>query len=387
VLITTLVLTAIILYFNVYRLYGYKVSIGSSTVTFVKSKREFNKTYSELQRDIKSKYGNSITIKDFTLNKVKVDNDVMFLSGDNLKKVMLKRFNIIVDVCIMKSDNKKMAYVASENQGKEILSSLKTYYYKKTMINSARSINIQNSISYEPIKVKVGDLHENSEIIKAVIEYNNSSQIPLIAVKVVGNITKNQAIYPTTIIKSSNKVMNGVNKVEQQGINGIKKVTTEVIALNSNIVSEKFLKSETIKQVQNKEIYVGTNKPIILKVASINSPSRGSISSGFGTRWGKMHKGIDIAANFGSAINAALDGTVTYAAWEEGYGNVIKISHGEGIETTYAHCSVIIVKKGEVVKRGMKIGQVGSTGHSTGPHLHFEVRENGEPINPQKYIK
>jgi len=361
--------------------------MGSNTVTFVKSKREFNKTYSELQRDIKYKYGNSITIKDFTLNKVKVDDEVMFISGDNLKKVMLKKFNIIVNVFLMKSDNKKMAYVTSENQGKKILSSLKDYYYKKTKFNSVTSINIQNSMTYEPIKVKTGEIHENSEIIKAVIKYNNSSQIPLVAVKIVGNITKNQTIYPTTIIKSSNKVVNGVNKVEHMGINGIKKVTTEIMALNNNIVSEKFLKSETIKQVQNKEIYVGTNKPIILQLASINSPSRGSISSGFGVRWGKMHKGIDIAANFGSIINAALDGTVTYAAWEEGYGNVIKIAHGGGIETTYAHCSVIIVKKGEVVKRGMKIGQVGSTGHSTGPHLHFEVRENGEPINPQEYIK
>ncbi|MCB2294619.1 M23 family metallopeptidase [Clostridium algoriphilum] len=386
VLITTLVLTATILYLNVYKMYGYKVSVGSSTITFVKSKREFNKTYNELQRDIKFKYGNSITIKDFTLNKVKVDDDVMFINGDNLKKVMLKNFNISVDVFVMKSDDKKIAYVASENQGKEILSSLKNYY-KKAGLKSAKSINIQNSITYEPVKVRIGEIHENSEITKAVIKYNDSSQIPLIAVKIVRNITKNQTIYPTTIIKSSNQVMYGVSKVEHKGINGIRKVTSVVIALNNIVVSEKVLKSETIKQVQNKEIYVGTNGPIILQAASINSPSRGSISSGFGTRWGKMHKGIDIAANFGSAINAALDGTVTYADWEDGYGNVIKISHGEGLQTTYAHCSVIIVKKGELVKRGMKIGQVGSTGHSTGPHLHFEVRENGEPINPQKYIK
>ena len=119
----------------------------------------------------------------------------------------------------------------------------------------------------------------------------------------------------------------------------------------------------------------------------MNSPSRGSISSSFGMRWGKMHKGIDIAASFGATINAVLDGTVNYAAWQDGYGNVIKINHGGGIETTYAHCSVINVKKGEVVKLGEKIGEVGSTGNSTGPHLHFEVRENGEPINPQKYIK
>ena len=131
----------------------------------------------------------------------------------------------------------------------------------------------------------------------------------------------------------------------------------------------------------------GNKKATLLVDASINSPSRGSISSPFGTRWGKMHKGIDIAASFGANINAALDGTISYAGWESGYGNVIKIDHGKAVETTYAHCSVIVVKKGEAVKKGEKIGEVGSTGHSTGPHLHFEVRENGEPKNPQKYIK
>jgi len=386
VLLTTLALTATIVYFNVYRFYGYKVSIGSSTITFVKNEKEFNKTFEQLQSEIKSKYGNVITIKDFTLNKVKVNDGKMFISGDKLKQVMLKEFNIVVDVFLMKSDNKKIAYVACENQGKEILNSVKDYY-KDAKLSSIKKIYIENKISYESVKIKIGNLYENPEIVKEIIKYNKALQTPLIAVKVVRNLTKEQTIYPTTTMRTSNKVMNGVNKVEREGKNGMKKVTTEVVAINNNIVSEKVLKEETITPVQNKEILVGANKPIILQVASINSPSRGSISSGFGMRWGKMHKGIDIAANSGVAINAALDGTVNYAAWEEGYGNVIKIDDGDGIETTYAHCSVITVKKGEVVKQGVKIGEVGSTGHSTGPHLHFEVRKNGEPQNPQKYIK
>ena len=386
VVLTTLILTATIVYFNVYRFSGYKVSIGSRTITFVKNKKEFNKTYKELQDEIKSQYRSVITIKDFTLDKVKVDDDAMFISGDNLKKVMLKKFDIVVDVYLMKSDNRKLAYVACENQGKEILNSVKDYYSKETKLNSIRKIDIENKISYESVKVKTGNLYENPEIVKELIKYNNKSEMPLITVKVVGNISKEQTIEPTTIIKSSNKLTNGVNKVEREGKKGIKKVTTEVTALNNNTVSEKILKSETTTPVQNKEISVGTDKPIIPQLASINSPSRGSISSGFGMRWGKMHKGIDIAASFGATISAALDGTVSYADWEDGYGNVIKIDQGRGIETTYAHCSVITVKKGEVVKKGMKIGEVGSTGNSTGPHLHFEVRENGEPKNPQKYI-
>lgn len=287
----------------------------------------------------------------------------------------------------MKSNNRKVAYVSNQNQGKQILNSIEDYYSKAAKLNNITKTDIENRISYETVKVKTGNLYENPVIIKELIQYNNKVQTPLITVKVVGNITKEKTIYPATIMKSSSKLMNGVNKVEREGINGMEKVTTEVIALNNNIVTEKILKEEITKAVQNKEISVGTNQPTILPLASINSPSRGSISSNFGQRWGKMHEGIDIAANFGESINAALDGTVTYAAWETGYGNVIKIDDGEGIETTYAHCSVIDVKKGEVVNEGMKIGEVGSTGHSTGPHLHFEVRKNGVPKNPEEYMK
>lgn len=387
VILITVLLTATIVYFNVYRFNGYKVSIGSSTITFVKSKKEFNKTYKELQKEIESKYSNVIMKKDFTLDKVKVDDDAMFISGDNLKKVMLKRFNILVDALLMKSDNRKVAYVISENQGKEVLNSVKDYYSKRTKLNSIKKIDIENKISYDSVKAKLGDLYENPAITKAVIEYNNKAQRPLITIRVVGDMTKAQIMYPTTIMKSSNKLMTGVNKVVREGREGVKKVTTEVITLNNKMISEKLIKTEITTPVQNKEILVGTYTPIIVQLGFMNRPSRGSISSSFGMRWGKMHKGIDIAASFGAIINAALEGTVTYAGWQDGYGNVIKIDHGKGIETTYAHCSAIAVKKGEVVNQGEKIGEVGSTGNSTGPHLHFEVRENGEPKNPQKYIK
>lgn len=387
IILITLIFTATILYFNVYRFNGYKVSIGKSTITYVKSKREFNKTYKQLQNEIKSKYRNVFIKNDFALESANVEDVAMFISGDKLKDIMLKKSDIVVDGLLMKSDNRKVAYVVSENQGKEILNSVKDYYSKQSKLNSIKKIEIVNKISYEAVKVKTINLYENYEIVKELLKYNTIAKIPFITVKIVGNKSKQQTIYPTTIIIASNKLMDGVNKIQSEGKAGIKNVTSEVIALNNKIASEKVLKSEIIVAAQNKEMYVGNYKPVIVKSSYMNSPSRGSISSNFGMRWGKMHKGIDIAASFGATINDVLDGTVTYAAWQDGYGNVIKIDHGGGIETTYAHCSVINVKKGEVVKLGEKIGEVGSTGNSTGPHLHFEVRENGIPIDPQRYIK
>ena len=121
-------------------------------------------------------------------------------------------------------------------------------------------------------------------------------------------------------------------------------------------------------------------------------PSCTSISSGFGSRWGTTHKGIDIPASYGSAIVAADSGTVIQAGYGisgsgyGGYGNVVAIDHGNGIITLYAHMSSVATSAGATVAKGQTIGYVGSTGNSTGNHLHFEVRVNGESVQPLDYV-
>ena len=114
-------------------------------------------------------------------------------------------------------------------------------------------------------------------------------------------------------------------------------------------------------------------------------PVSGPITSGFGWRWGRMHEGIDIGAPCGTPIHAAASGTVIYSGWMSGYGNFVVIDHGNGLATAYAHQSAIYVSGGSV-SQGQVIGAVGSTGHSTGCHLHFEVRINGTPVNPLNYL-
>jgi murein DD-endopeptidase MepM/ murein hydrolase activator NlpD len=114
-------------------------------------------------------------------------------------------------------------------------------------------------------------------------------------------------------------------------------------------------------------------------------PVSGPVVSPFGWRWGRMHEGVDIAAGYGSPIAAAASGTVIYAGWMGGYGNLIIIDHGGGIATAYAHQSSFTVGGGPV-SQGQTIGYVGCTGHCFGPHLHFEVRVNGSAVDPLGYL-
>ncbi|HPQ80939.1 MAG TPA: M23 family metallopeptidase [bacterium] len=120
-------------------------------------------------------------------------------------------------------------------------------------------------------------------------------------------------------------------------------------------------------------------------------PAQGWVTSEFGVRrgWGgrsRIHEGIDIAAPVGTPIKAPGDGIVTFTGYDRGYGQTVRIDHGYGITTVYAHCSSFYVTEGQRVKRGMMIAAIGNTGRSTGPHLHYEVRVDGVPVNPMLYV-
>ncbi|RLA65841.1 MAG: hypothetical protein DRQ88_04345 [Epsilonproteobacteria bacterium] len=134
------------------------------------------------------------------------------------------------------------------------------------------------------------------------------------------------------------------------------------------------------------------DKKSFLKSTPTLLPTRGWITSYFGPRKSqfsgrtKMHEGIDIGARTGSKILSPADGTVTFAGKKPGFGYFVQLDHGYGVETVYAHASKLLVSLGEQIKRGMVIARVGSTGLSTGPHVHYEVRVNGTPVDPMYYI-
>jgi murein DD-endopeptidase MepM/ murein hydrolase activator NlpD len=115
-------------------------------------------------------------------------------------------------------------------------------------------------------------------------------------------------------------------------------------------------------------------------------PVNGPLTSGFGYRWGRLHEGVDIGVGEGTPVTAAASGTVITAGWTGGYGNLVVIDHGGGIATAYGHNSKLLVSVGQTVGQGSVIASSGNTGHSTGPHVHFEVRVNGTAVDPIPYL-
>ncbi len=190
-----------------------------------------------------------------------------------------------------------------------------------------------------------------------------------------------------------------INKLKEKNSNnkdklGVKeKYNTELVEFTTveQSIDKLYVKKVVQKPVSNVTIAstgVNTSNKVVNLGISLIRPVSGVLTSRFGARWGRSHKGIDIGAPKGTTIVAAASGTVTFSqyGYGGGYGNHIIISHGNGVQTLYGHCTSLLVNKGTYVTQGQPIATVGNTGNSQGNHLHLEIRVNGVAQNPQNYL-
>lgn len=206
--------------------------------------------------------------------------------------------------------------------------------------------------------------------------------------------TKEEVVYPTPIPRDTTYVENpnkyvGSNIVLDNGYNGVLEVTAIITKVNGNETERTIIKEEVISDPKDKVIEKGT-KPLPSKGATgsyIPPLVNYTLTSGFGYRWGGFHYGIDMAAPTGTTIRAADGGVVTYSGWKGNYGYLVIIDHGNGVTTRYGHCNSLNVSVGQQVSQYQQIATVGSTGYSTGPHVHFEIRFDGVAANPLNYLE
>ena len=317
-----------------------------------------------------------------------------FISKRKLKyytKEIIKFFNItliafgfIIAIVLIKYKPMYEVKLSGEEVG---------YIEDKKAFSEIIANNVENYQSENIEKVELSTTPEYELKLVEKTKESNESEI-IIALQKNLEIT-----YKYYEIASNGETIEKVDNLEtaEQIVNDIKELSDEeqILTINEKTTTDVEEINTQSLEVAEKNIIekldIDTTEPISningIKIATL--PITGTISSRYGSISSirsSAHTGLDIAASIGTPIKVVANGTVTFASYSGSYGNLIKVDHGNGVETWYAHTNKMYVTVGQEVKAGDVIATVGNTGNSTGPHLHLEIRINGIHVNPQKYL-
>ena len=417
---------------------GYEYSYNGRVLGLVKNQEDAIKVLDIASKGLTSEYGVDVQIdpkEDITFRKVVIVDRTV----DNMDEV-LRKFTYMQDTkataYAIYVNGKRTVIVDSEQSAEDILSSLrdkyvdpekadtydKVYYGQRIKVKQidttlGRLMSRNNAInildkgeSRVRYTVQLGDTVKsitdsfamkeklfyelNPDIDKDEGTLEEGSKVsvvyktPKITVITEKTLTYDEKTgYKTKRVKTK-ELYRGETKVQTKGKYGKKEITAVVTEENGKEIERDILKEKTVKKPVTKVVLVGTKeRPSTVGTGNLINPCpAGYQSSGFGYRWGRLHRGVDLACAAGNSIYAADGGTVVTAAFNYSYGYYIKINHQNGMVTTYAHCSRLLVSAGEKVHKGQNIALVGNTGNSTGAHCHFEVEVNGSLRNPRNYF-
>ena len=297
--------------------------------------------------------------------------------------IVLLKFNFVCEVSIA---GESVGYIANKDEFTSKVDEI---------LNKEEEAKLFTTIENMPeYKLKLVDKSENTneDVILAKLEESAETTYKLYAVTLDG---EEKTVLAN--LEDAEKLVDEMTEKYEDDVDldiGIVDVITTDKEDESTVkVAKADLKENIETKIEKVEAEIAKQKEIeshtVQGVYLEATPVSGIITSRFGNRESIRsygHTGLDIAAPAGTPIKAAADGTVTFSGYSGGYGYVVKMSHGNGIETYYGHCSALYVSAGEKVEAGDIIAAVGSTGNSTGNHLHFEVRVNGNEVNPQNYL-
>ncbi len=228
---------------------------------------------------------------------------------------------------------------------------------------------------------------QDSQGLKPGDEVNLFVPTPLLTVKTVEQVQYTEETnFETQVIYDDSMYKNKKN-ITTKGAKGTSEIVANITKLNGIVEDKEIITTKTIVEPITEVVVQGTKElPKTAATGSFMVPTSGRLSSPYGMRSGRMHRGIDLANRTGTNIYASDGGRVTFAGYKGSYGYMIEVNHENGYVTRYAHASKLLVKSGERVYRGQHIAEMGNSGRSTGPHLHFEVVANGAHQNPSRFI-
>lgn len=407
---------------------GVKVAVTANT------EMTENQIYDKALEKLKNDKGINVEVNEkITLVPVHASSDEM-MSDDEVTQKVADSFTYQVEAVCVYVDGEKTATLKNKEEAESIFEKIKKSYYKegrtvlqtefvedisvktefvnsKDIVSDEDAFNIftENIAGERKYTIKEGDtlwgiaqnagmsldelLKANSgmtedSILQLDSEINLVVAVPRVSVKTVEDAQYTDVAPREVITVENANEYKTYKKVLEEGADGVKTITARITNINGVEESREIVKEEITKAPVAQKIEIGTMQtPPKKAVGSFKYPVYGRLSSGFGARWGRSHKGIDLAAPYGSSVYASDGGTVTFAGWNSGgYGYLVIIDHENGYQTYYGHNSSLAVSAGERVYQGQVVAYVGSTGDSTGNHVHFEVRKNGVPQNPMGYL-
>ncbi len=343
---------------------GFKVSLNGKAWFFIEDKLKLEELLEEYKNQCVAEIAKDAKIKSVDFKQKLAIVEVNDFRGE---------FCIPQEASKTIRSNAEMAQVIQVKDGDNIWSIAKD---NQLSVEEIGSLNPQLD---EEMRIYPGD------------ELTITAERPILDVMVVYECTVVEDVPFTTEYISDSGLYESQREVISSGIVGKEERIYEILLENGIEIQRKTLDTKTITAPVASKVRIGTKKAVSRSGSSFGIVS-GRLTSSFGTRThpvtGKktFHKGIDIGASHGSSVYSYASGTVSFADWKSGYGNFVAINHGNGLVSRYGHLSAISVKVGQKVNVRQKIGAVGSTGVSTGPHLHFEVLLNGDFKNPQNYL-
>jgi murein DD-endopeptidase MepM/ murein hydrolase activator NlpD len=307
------------------------------------------------------------------------DSDRVTISVDFAEQVMVVEAYVFEDEII--SADEAAELITKENEEAKI--------YMVTEGDVPSIIAEKNGMGLSELYKLNPDLEANATKIRPGDELIVMIPEPELSIATKDEVIFTEPIKRKVIYKDNPDKYIGKDSVVDQGSDGVMEVTVVVSKINGEEVSREIINQNVLTEATDKIVSKGT-MPLPKKSATGNFKyplSSYRITSPFGYRWGSFHSGIDLAAPTGNTVSASDGGKVTIAGWYGNYGYLVEIDHGNGVITRYGHNSKILVKVGQKVAQYETIAKVGSTGRSTGPHVHFEIRFDGVAANPMKYLE
>ena len=359
-----------VILFNYFTL-GAAVYTGNRLIAFSADESDYYKALSTAKTyasDNLLKFGDGFILVPSLMLKSKASSE------EELKDKLLLTSPSFTSGCTLYSGDKKIFTAPNEATAKKVV---KNYISQYSMDGEA---DVTSELIYKNSVIPKKDI-SGEEKCGELLRANGGIDV----VSVVNTSVKKEIPFETKQQQDPQMYI-GETVTVTEGKAGTTEIKSQTVYKNGEVESNTVVSEKIIYEPVTAVVKVGT-KPRNVLDSGLFYPLTGTRSSDFGERWGRMHEGIDIAVNTGTPVKAAECGVVTFAGDGGAYGNFIKIDHGNGVVTAYAHLSAIEVKEGQTVTEDTQIALSGNTGRSTGPHLHFEVIKDGTPLNPDLYLK